>query len=245
MAEVNKCSLDNMLNAILSVGNAEKNFAFPPGIYADQYNTVSSLLISKCAELYPSDESVIDIIDPYVVRSVKRPVDGFITFPDNYRNLLGSPMISAKNDGCEECGQADFVSNQQFNQLKVQSGCKKVPVVIVPQAEFAQRTTSTYRYPTYENPIGYRSGQNQIKVCPYNISAVETMYIKKESIAVYGYTMQPDDTFVYNPNTSTELLWTSAAFKPMFKALMFLYTAFSRDNNLRDWTLIINQNGLI
>lgn len=245
MAEVNKCSLDNMLNAILSVGHAEKNFAYPPSIYVDQYNVVSSLIISKCADIYPSDNTVLDIIDPYVVRDVKRPVDGYITFPDNYRNLLGSPMISVKNDGCAECGESSNVSNNEFKQVVVKSGCRKVPIVIVDQSEFAYRTSSTYKQPTYEKPIGYRSGKNQIKVCPYDLSAVEVMYLKKEKIAVYGYTMQPDDTFVFNEGKSTELLWTSAAFKPMFSALLSLYTAYSKDNSLRDWALYINEKGLI
>jgi hypothetical protein len=71
------------------------------------------------------------------------------------------------------------------------------------------------------------------------------MYVKKEPLAVYGYTMQPDDTFVFNPNTSTEGLWTSAAFEPMFNALLFLYTAYSRDNNLKDWTLLLNKEGIL
>jgi hypothetical protein len=245
MAEVNKCSLDNMLNAILSIAHSEKNFAYPPNIYGDQYNTVSSLVISKCADIYPSDTTVLDIIDPYVVREVIRPVDGYITLPDNFRNLLGSPMIAIKNDGCAECEQPVPVSNREFKQLIVKAGCKKVELVIVDQAEFGYRTSSTYKQPTYEKPIGYRSGKNQIKVCPPDINAVEVMYTKKEGLAVYGYDMQPDDTFVFNASKSTELLWTSAAFKPMFNALLALYTAYSRDNNLRDWALYINQNGLI
>lgn len=249
MPEVNKCSLDNMLNAILSIAHSEKNFAYPPNIYADQYNTVSSLLISKCADIYPSDTTVLDIIDPYVERKVIRPVAGYITLPDNYRNLLGSPFISSRNDGCAECEQEAKISNKQFEQLVIKAGCKKVPLLMVDQAEFSYRTSSTYKQPTYEKPIGYRSGsvegKSQIKVCPPDINAVEVMYTKKEGLAVYGYDMQPDDTFVFNASKSTELLWTSAAFKPMFNALLALYTAYTRDNNLRDWALYINQNGLI
>jgi len=245
MAEVNKCSLDNMLNAILSIANVEKNASYPPHIYQDQYNTVTSLLLSKLANIYPTDSSVLDMLDPYVERMVKMPEKGYVNLPDNFRNILGSPQIGVAGDGCKECEQETPIGQKEFQTLILKSGCKKVPVVMVDQSEFAYRASSTYKAPTYEKPIGYRSGKQQIKVCPYDISAVEVMYVKKESLAVYGYTMQPDDTFVFNPATSTEALWTSAAFEPFFKAMLFLYNAYSRDNNLRDWTLLLNKEGIV
>ena len=71
------------------------------------------------------------------------------------------------------------------------------------------------------------------------------MYIKKEKLVNYGYITQPDDTFVYNPATSVDTEFTSAAFQPIFNALFSLYTAFTRDNQLKDWALFINQNKLI
>lgn len=245
MAEVNKCSLENMLSAILGVANAEQNQAFPATIFSSQYNTVTSLLLDKLADIYPSDTTVVDMLEPFVIRTVKRPVNGIIKLPDDYRNLLGTPQISAKDDGCAECEQENFVSDQEFNQLKLKSGCKKVPLVIIDQAEFAYRTTSTYKQPTFKNPVGYFSGQREIKVCPYNINAVELMYVKKEPLFVYGYTMQPDDTFVFNKDKSVESLWQSNAFTPIFNMLFSLYCAYSRDNQLKDWALYLNENKLI
>lgn len=173
--------------------------------------------------------------------------------PDDFRNLLGSPFISVKEDGCKECEQDANISNKEFDQLVIKSGCKKIPLLIVDQSEFSYRTSSTYKQPTIDKPIGYRSGsirvdgqsKGQIKICPPDLNAVEVMYTKKEGLAVYGYDMQPDDTFVFNASKSVELNWTSAAFKPMFDLLLALYTAYSRDNNLRDWALYINQNGLL
>lgn len=245
MAEVNKCSLDNMLNAILSIANVEKNASYPAHIYQGQYNTVTSLLLSKLSDIYPSDSSVLDMLDPYVERKVIMPKNGYVDLPENFRNILGTPQIGVAGDGCKECEQETPIGQKEFQTLTLKAGCKKVPVVMIDQSEFAFRTSSTYKQPTYEKPIGYRSGKNQIKVCPFDISAVEVMYVKKEGLAVYGYTMQPDDTFVFNPSTSQELLWTSAAFNPMFKALLFLYNAFTRDNNLRDWTLLLNKEGIL
>lgn len=235
-----------MLNAILSIANEEKNLSYSPFIYQEQYNVVTSLLLSKLSDIYPTDSGVLDMIDPFVERKVIRPKSGYITLPDNFRNILGTPQIAAKEDGCAECSESEtFIDERQFETLVLKSGCKKVALEMVDQSEFADRTTSTYRQPTYEEPIGYRSGKSQIKVCPFDINAVELMYVKKEPLAVYGYIMQPDDTFVFNPSTSTEAGWTSAAFTPMFTALLSLYTAYSRDNNLRDWAMYINQNKLI
>ena len=247
MAETNKCSLDNLLNAIIGIASTEKNMAYPPSVFESQYNTVTSLLLSKLSDIYPNDNSVVDIIEPFVERKVIRPKNGYIDLPKDFRNLLGTPQIGAKGEGKEssECDGATEVTNKEFETLTLKAGCRKVPVTMVDQSEFAILTTSAYRYPTYENPIGYRSGKYQIKVCPFDISAVEVVYVKKESLAVYGYTMQPDDTFVFNPNTSTEVGWDSAAFAPMFNALLMLYTAYSRDNNLKDWAAYISQNNLI
>jgi len=105
MAAVNKCSLDNMLNAILSVANTEQNMAYPPSIFTSQFNTVTSLLLSKLADIYPSDSSVLDIIDPFVERELIRPVGGYLNMKEDYRNILGTPMIGVKDDGCAECEQ--------------------------------------------------------------------------------------------------------------------------------------------
>jgi len=245
MAAVNKCSLDNMLNAILSVANTEQNMAYPPSVFTSQFNTVTSLLLSKLADIYPSDSSVLDIIDPFVERELIRPIGGYLNMKENYRNILGTPMISIKDDGCAECEQSADVTNGEFNKLILKAGCRKVPVIMVDQSEFASRTTSTYKKPTYEKPIGYRSGKRQIKICPFDINAVEVMYVRTEKLVSYGYTMQPDDTFVYNATASIESEWTSAAFEPIFKALFSLYSAYTRDNQLKDWALFLNQNNLV
>lgn len=247
MAEVNKCSLKEMLIAILGIANIEQNFVYSPSIFSAQYNAVTSLLLSKLADIYPSDSSVVDIIDPFVERIIKRPVNGVIKLPDNYRNILGSPQISAKEDGCAEClpEQSEMVSNFEFKELTLKSGCRKVPLVILDQSEFAYRTTSTYKFPTFDKPIGYFSGKKEITVCPYNINAVQIMYVRNEKLVNYGYDMQPDDTFVYNESKSTETEWNTNAFEPLFTALFAMYSAYTRDNQLRDWVAFIKQNGLV
>lgn len=244
MAE-SKSSLKNIYQSIVSIANIEQNYSYSPAIFSSQYNTVTSLLISKLASIYPTDQSVLDILDPFIVKKVLTVKNGYIDLPEEYRNLLGSPFISAKKDACKECDSEINVTNKDFEELVLKEGCKKIPLIILSQSEFIYRTTSTYKEPTLDKPIGYFSGQRQIKVCPANIGRVEVLFVKKEDSYNYGYDIQPDDTFVYNAAKSKESPWTSAAFEPLFKAIFALYSAYTRDNSLRDWSQIISQQGLI
>lgn len=245
MAE-SRCSIKNMLAAILAVGNSEQNMSYPPSVYMSQYKTVDSMLRSKLADMYPSEQSVLDILDPYIGRKVIMVKNGYIDLPDEYRNLLGSPQISANEDGCTECQpQVEKITEREFEQLVINAGCKKRPLIILSQSEFAFRTDSTYKAPTVYVPVGYFSGARQIKVCPPDIKAVEVMYVKNEEEIKYAYTMQPDDTFVYNPTGSIDSKWTSAAFPVFFKAMFALYSAYTKDNQAKEWAVYLQQNGLI
>lgn len=234
-----------MLTSVLGVANVEQSSVLPPSIFSSQYNTVTSLLISKLVSLYPTDQTVLDILSPFVERKVIQVKNGLVALQDNYRNLLGSPMISSAGDGCKECDETKKVSESGFEQLVLKSGCKKVELVIVPQSEFGYRTMSTYDVPNFENPIGYMSGKNEIKVCPYDIKSVEVMFVRKENIYVYGYDVQPDDTYTYNPSTSIESEFLSNAFTPIFSALVSLYGAYSRDNTMTGWAQLLNQQGIL
>ena len=242
-----KASLKNIYSAIAGAVNIEQSLAYPPSVFSSQYNTVSSLLLSKLADIFPDDQSVIDMINPYVIRKIIPVRNGYIQLPvaDTYRNLLGSPLIAAKPDGCSECSSGKDLTVEEFNDNVVKSGCKKVPIVILSQSEFGYRTQSTYKAPTIDKPIGVFTGGAQIKICPVEVTHVEVMFLENEETYVYGYDLQPDDTFVYNKSKSVESKWTSAAFEPIFKAMFALYSAYSRDNSLRDWSQIISQQGLI
>jgi hypothetical protein len=128
-----------------------------------------------------------------------------------------------------------------FQSRVLQSGCLLNPVVIVPQSEFAFRTQSTYDFPTWESPIGMFTGKRQIKVCPYNITRVVVMYAMKETPVNYGYIMQPDDIYIYDALTSVETQFGSNAFMPIFNGMMALYSAYSKDRELQNWTQVLKE----
>jgi hypothetical protein len=245
-------SLDNMLRAILGTANQDQNQVLPPNIYSSMYNTVTSLLISALVKQYPSNPVVLDMLRPFVKVAYIAIKDGFIELPDDYRDILGSPSIVAAKNNSGECGcdkdeiqEPDITTQQQFEIAIQKSRCLTRPITIVPQSEFDYLTTSTYKPPTYIDPVGYMYGANKIKVCPFDLQKVKLQYVRQESQYVYGYTVQPDDTYILNIASTIESEWTSAAFQPIYNALNALYAAYSKDENLRDFSSILHQTGIL
>lgn len=239
----NKASLQNILQQVLAVANADQNFAYPPSIFASHYNTVTSYLLDTLSKIYPTG---VDVLLPFI--EVKKIVvtNGFVELPEEYRNLLGAPSISVKKDGSDCLGNDPVVidTEAEFKSAKLKAGCKTVPITIVDKSEWDYLTTSTYAFPTLENPIGIFEGR-KIKVCPYDLARVEIMYVKKEPIAVYGYIAQPDDTFIFDEDTSTEVGWTDSASQFLFKGCLSLYSAYAQSKELIDYTTILKQIGLV
>ncbi len=82
-------------------------------------------------------------------------------------------------------------------------------------------------------------------MAPYDIPKVDVMYVINEPTYVYGYIEQPDGTYIFNPATSVQSDWGSNAFEPIYKGIMSLYAAYSRNTSLRDWSLILNKEGIL
>lgn len=237
------CGLDNMLQAILSVALQEQNNVYPPFIFQSQFNVVTSLLISKLVEEYPDNAQVIDMLDPYVKVALLPVLNGFITLPTDYRNLLGAPYIFAQN-AAKECQEIPQITTaQQFLTATQQGACQAYPLKIIAQSEFADRTQSKYKVPAYDDPIGYYAGNKMIKVCPFDLTKVAVLYARNEKKAVYTYIMQPDDTYIFDPNNPAlqDSEWTNASFEPIFNAMVSLFSAYTRDNEMQDWVKLLKQ----
>ena len=240
MAE-NKSSLPNILQSVLSVGNSEQNFAYPPYQFDNHYNIVTSFLIDGLSKAYPY---LLDALLPFIM-SKKIPVtNGYVQLPDEYRNLLGAPSITVKPDG-KDCSDTVVIDTaSEFKTANLKGGCKSYFIDIVDKNTWDARTTSEYAFPTYENPIGMFIGERRIKVCPYDLAVVEVTFAKKEEKYRYGYIVQPDDTFIYDPTTSVPTQWDSAASALLFKGCLSLYGAYSKDNSLSDYSGVLNNAGL-
>lgn len=245
-AQPSKASLDSMLKSILSVANSDQNMSYPPRIYQDQFNAVTSLLISKLAKSYPDDPVAIDMLDPYMSFAMIPVQSGVFKLPPDYRNILGTPYIFVNKSQDGQCGQIPVITTvQEFRTAQLKGACQATPVEIVSESEFTIRVGSSYKHPKHSRPIGYFTGQKTVKICPYDLTSVALLYVVQEPTYVYNYINQPDDTFLFNPTGSTESLWTSAAFTPIFNALCSLYAAYAKDNEMTQWTRILAQEGIL
>lgn len=250
MANTTKSSLENLVKAVLAVGNQDQNLFYPPHIIDQHINITTSLLIDRLSKTYPVN---VDMLQPFI-KSFKTPVKkGYVELQDDYRNLLGAPSINVRDDG-SDCSDNPVIidTEREFELEKLKSGCKSRPIDIVDKAQWDYRTTSNYDYPTYKNPIGMFVGvvqgmgtKKQMKVCPYDLKFVEVTYVRSEKKYRYGYTLNPDDTFIFDPLTSEDTEWGDAAFSKLFSAMLALYSAYSRDNMLSDWGQILINQGIL
>lgn len=244
MAE-NKSTLYNSLTALLAIVNTEQDLSLPPSVYSSMYNTASSWLLTKGAEVFPSSNRIIDILQPFLVREVKPVTNGYVELPTNYRNFLDAGISVVQKDNCE-CGdyKNDADLEKEFNESILKSGCKRRPIWIVDQSEFDLRTTDPYDYPTIQNPIGCFFETNKLKVCPYDISVVDIRCLKNEPLGVLGYTMEPDDTWIYNPSTTIEVGWNGNAASYILRGLLACYGAYAENKNISEFATILHSISL-
>lgn len=239
---MSKCSLNNMLTALLSAGNAEQNMHYPPRIYAAQYNAVTSWLIDSIVSVYPRDQMLVDILNPFTKTERIAVRAGGIKMPDNFRNFLGA-SVNVQTDYKAECCDDD-ISEVALKVQDRKKKCQTRPVLIVDIAEWDYRTTSSYKYPTHKDPIGCFFEDGTLRVCPFDITGVELRYVRQEGIYKYGYKMQPDDTYIFDESTTVESEWGSNAFKYLYRGLSVLYGIYTRDNNFRSFAQELKQLGL-
>lgn len=247
MANNSKAGLNNLLTAILSSANQDQNFFLPPWIFSAMVNTVTSFLIDKCVELYPSSPFLLDIIDPFVKVACITPSGGLITLPDDYRNILGAPSIIVKNDKKGECGDLSIPidSAQQFLAATLKGGCNRRPITIVAQSEFDYLTTSSYKKPDFWNPIAFFTGQKQLRICPTSLTKVYLLYVKQEMIYNFGYLSNPDDTYIIDSQTTIDTEWNNSSFGPLMRGLTALYAMYSRDKTFMDFSTVLREANIV
>lgn len=247
MADTNKSSLNNVLQAVLATVQQEQNFFYSPKVYTQHRNIIESLLLTELVKSYPENNEVLDQIAPFVTITIIPVTNGYIQLPTDYRNVLGAPMIFAKPDDSGECGSplTEPLTPQSFQSGILKSGCKLNSINIVPQSEVSFRLKSTYDFPTHENPIGWRIDSNKIKVCPYDLTKVALMYAQNETVLNYGYITQPDDTYIYDPTKTIDTQFGSNAFTPIYNACLFLYSAYAKNPDLQNISMILKERGIL
>lgn len=245
-------TLNSVLRKVLSVGNKESNQMYPPHIYEEHFNTVTQFIIDECVRLYPTNTSIQDVIRPFLMAKFDRVINGVITLPRDYRNFIGA-AINLNNTTKEPCGECNdklyrndplVVQKDELDRRVVESGCFAQDISMLDRDEFNRRTTHSYKKPTLQEPIGVFSSNNTIKICPFDISHAEVYYIRKPKEYKFGYKMNPDDTYSFDPATSTESEWDDTAMQYLVKGISSLYAIYTRDGEMRDWNVEIKRIGL-
>lgn len=245
-------TLDSILKKVLAQGGKEQSSTYPPNIFDEHINTATNFLLDRVAEIFPDNQSIVDVARPFL-KIIPIPVTGGkINFPDDYRNLLGI-AINVSPDFKSLCGESGgskykddplAKSQAQLDRKIEQSKCISRSVQVVDIDEWDDRTTSNYKSPTYKRPIACIFEDKSIKLCPYDIGSVEMRYLRIPKVYRYGYKENPDHTFVFDPATTEESEWSDNAIQYLVKAVGSLFSIYLRDPEMRDWNMELKKMGL-
>ncbi len=88
MAE-NDQTLDRTYRQVLATGNAEQNQTYPPSIYETDYNLVTSFILTEAVKLFGENQSIKDLLRPFLEIKLIAVEFGKAKLPDNYRHYTG------------------------------------------------------------------------------------------------------------------------------------------------------------
>lgn len=251
-----KASLNSIYRKVLSTGNQDASPMYPPSIYEEHFNVTTEFIIDECVRLFPDNSSVVDVIRPFLSVKFDKLVNGLISFPENYRNVLGA-AININNQTKKPCDCGDKIypgdplalTKEQLEARVASLGCSAKDIVILDIDEFNERTDHPYKKPNIDKldkkpAIGCIFNGLGVKVCPAEISHAELYYVRKPKVYRFGYTQNPDDTIEFDPTTSEESEWDDTAVQYLFKGINTLYTIYTRDGEMRDWNVELKKLGL-
>lgn len=246
--------MDRSLRAVLSQANAEQNQHYPMNVFDTHYNLVSSWLMDEAVKAYPENRSVIDLLRPFFAEALVPVILGEIELPKDYRHFTGGGIYLDKyNKGetpvcCTVPGLKDgeAPTADQLKQLAVNKKIVCQDLEVVDVDEYNDLTTHSFKMPTLEDPIGCDFEGASIKILPPDVPFVALRYIRIPKIYRYGYSMNPDESYTYDPKMdgAQESEWTSNAEAYLFKGLYTLYSIFARDGELRDGGQELKKIGL-
>lgn len=266
-------AMDMVLRAVLAQGNKEQNQAYPPQIFEAHFNMVTAFLLDEIAKLDPVSRSIVEIGKPFFIRKQLAVKGGMVNFPDNYRSLrglavfvtddfespcdkvieqnedqdtdcCGHPVEPVADDDCAYQNDPLARTVELIEQQIEQGKCRSRAVTMVDHDEWDDLTIHPYKGPTLREPIGCIFQGEGIKICPYDVPSVEMRYIRQPQWYKYNYAMNPDDTYYFSRNGSTESEWTDNATQYLIKGVSTLYSLYTRDGELRDGILELKKAGI-
>lgn len=250
-------TLDTIYKDVLEgIANRDENQHYPPHVRDQHINYATNALIDECVKLYPTNNSVIGILKPFIKQAVIRVENGEVKFPKDYRNYFGmavyvrdeaigsKSVIPCLKDGstiCEAETKGDKPTEQQMKEKALKRTCRSNPVAQKSLGEWDIATGHSYKKPTLENPMCCIFDGEGITINPYNVEEVVLRYVKIPLVYKYGYTLLPDGTTQWNPNDTIESEWETPARQYLNKAMNTLYSIYARDGEMREGNLEIKK----
>ena len=220
---------NTVLQMVLAQANKSQNQHYPPSVFEAHYSLVTHSLIDEAAKNYPGTQSIIDLISPYFKKELVMVKNGIAPFPARYRHLLGYGIYLKDEKVDESCQKFDKdPSEKDLQELILQAQLESKDVTPVSIGRWNTLTTHRYKKPKLDKPIACIFDADGIKVSPL-VPFLEIRYIIKTEPFKYGYIQNPDDTYYFDPKTTTEAKWKENAISFLFKGVNILYSNFVRD----------------
>lgn len=231
---------DNILQMVLAQGNKEQNQHYAPGIFTSHYKLASDWLKGELIKLYPTSQTIVDILGPYIAVELIQVVNGKIALPKLYRDLLGIGFYVNDLSGKKKCEIISLPSEKfkdpknptlaEIEKVTAEMQVESKGIDMKTIGEWNYITDHPYKRPkTFDKAKGCIFDNNTLKVLPLAIPYVEVRFIKVVPEFYYGYRQLPDDTCVFDPDTTIEELWTETAIPYLFKGVNKLFANYIRD----------------
>ena len=245
----NDQTLDRTYRQILATGNAEQNQSYPPNVFDTDYNLVTSFILTEGVKLFGENQYIKDLLRPYL-KIVLIPVEfGKAKIPTDYRHYTGISVFG--DEDRTKCMQipglkaGEVPTDRQLKEAQEEFKAVSWDLQLVEIDEYSLLTSHSYKKPTFKKPIGCIFESDCIKVSP-TVPFIELHYIRQPKIYRYGYTLNPDDTFSYDPSMTgaVETEWRTNADDLLYKGVQTLYSMRQRDSELRDGMTLLKKEGL-
>lgn len=243
-------TMDSVLRKVLAQANADQNQHYPARVYTEHFNLATSWLIDSIMKVFPGEQHIVDLVNPFMQVQDVIVKNGKIAFPTDYRHYTGMGVFKTQ-DGKSPCGcdEAKSESNSGsttagLDEKRAKRICISQDVTLVDIDEWNDLTTHPYKKPTLDEPIACIFQGDGIKICPFDIPSVELRYIRQPNVYKYGYKMMPDDSYQVDSSTTIESEWNDNAASYLFRAINTLYSGYARDPEQRDLARQLQQIGL-
>jgi hypothetical protein len=256
-------TVQDILKDVLEIANKDQNQHYPIRVFNQHLNLITNALLDELAKLYPTNNSIVSILEPFIETLEIKVINGSIQMPENFRNFLSmgvyvrdevklttnsTTITPCCSNGFKECEieASGDPSSPSLDDIKLKAlarTCRSNPVLLKALNEWDIATGHTYKKPTIENPICCQFGSRNISIAPYNVEQVVLRYIRSPKPYSFGYESLPDGTYQFTNTGTVQSEWEQTARQYIHKGMSTLYSIFARDGEMNEGNLQIKKIG--